>query len=530
MLAVSLLVAPAAAFTTRQAADLSPPPEALPLRQDLSICDLSNVDVDLTGPDDGTWRTGTVQATWSTSGSATLTDAGVWIHRLGDGWSLVDEEIDDDGHHPIEGLPDGEYWVYTWVRDEVTDCYAQAWNEVSFRVDGTPPDVDVREPVGAVGADPEITWCSDDRNPDHVDLAYRPAAGGSWTPIADNVTDTRDCRSYVWSTDDLPDGRYQVRVTARDRAGNADKGVSSTFMLDATEPRAAIDVPADGDHLEAGLDAIAGQALDDGSGIASSSLRLRSADGLYLEATTGSWIPTALDNPLAVDGDWRVAMPALPPGGYRATLTVEDAAGNLAEATVAFTVGDGGFDGSDPGQAPGGDGPPTVGPGDVTDLGDGRQAFDTMVGHEVVRRIEGTVDGPAAGIEVLVEDLDPASLSPPGAERVCAGFDLELVRNGTPVETEATVTVASPRCEQAGEQAVLYHRSEAGWEAFPAEPVGGDDERTYYQATVDGFSPFALGAEPVGGSSAVATLAIIVALGGVIAASVAGLVAGLSRD
>lgn len=530
MLAVSLAVAPAAAFTTRQAADLSPPPGALPLEQGLSLCSASTVDVDLTGPADGTWRTGPVEATWSTSGSAALTDAGVWIYRLGEGWTVVDEGIEDDGHHPIGDLPDGEYWVYTWVRDELTDCYAEAWNEVSFRVDGTPPSVDVRAPTGSVGAEATITWCSGEDHPDRVDLAYRTGTSTAWTTIATNVTDTPDCRSYDWSTGSLDDGRYRVRVTARDRAGNSDQGDSELFTVDRTDPTASIAAPMDGAHLEAGLDAVTGRADDDGSGVAAAHLRLRSADGRYLHATSGTWLPEIVGNPVAADGDWRLDLPALPPGGYRATLTVEDAAGNLAEATVAFTVGDGGAgNGTDPADPPG-DGPPTIGPDDVTDLGDGRQAFDLMVGHETVRRIEGVVDGPAAGVVVAVETLDPASLSPPGADRVCAGFDLQLTRNGTPIDASATITVTSPLCEQDGERPMLYHRGDAGWEAFPAEPVGGDAERSYYQATVDGFSPFALGAEAVGSGVSITFIAVVLGIGAVVAAATAGIVTGLSRQ
>lgn len=528
MLALVLASVPSAGFTTRQAAGLEAPSQALPIQQDLALCDLSTVDVSLTGPDDGTWQSSPVAAEWSTTGSAALTDAGVLYHRLGDGWTIVDERIDDDGHHPLGELPDGEYWVYVWVRDQVTDCYAEAWSEVSFRLDSQPPSVDVLEPRGIVGSDARITWCTSEEHPDSVDLAYRSRSESDWTPIEEGVTDTDDCRSYRWSTDGLADGRYRVRVTARDRAGNADDGLSRTFMVDATRPTALILAPADGDHHEAGLDAIVGDAVDDGSGVASTELRLRSADGRYLDATAGMWLRTAFDNRLATDGGWRLDLPALAPGGYRATLVVEDAAGNVDEATVAFTVGDGG-NGSGPGPLPGG-GTPIVGPDDVTDLGDGRQAFDLMVGDDVVRRVRGIVDGPAAGTAVDIRDLATDAVSPPSAERVCAAFDLSLQRDGTPVETEATLTVVSPRCEQPGERPVLYHRADAGWEAYPAETVGGDADRTYYKATVDGFSPFALGAEAVSGTSAIATIAIVLALGGIIAASVAGLVSGLSRD
>jgi len=58
----------------------------------------------------------------------------------------------------------------------------------------------------------DITWNAIYEEPVSIDLLYTANLGHSWNTIAANITNNG---SYMWDTDDVIDGKYQVKVVAR---------------------------------------------------------------------------------------------------------------------------------------------------------------------------------------------------------------------------------------------------------------------------------------------------------------------------
>src|SRR5439155_17262983 len=88
----------------------------------------------------------------------------------------------------------------------------------------------------------------------------------AWIKVVDDLEQS----GYVWDTTALPDGRYRVRVTASDAAGNAvgeertDQATSQPFTIDNTPPV----VSALAATARAGSVEVTGTAEDAGSGLA----------------------------------------------------------------------------------------------------------------------------------------------------------------------------------------------------------------------------------------------------------------------
>jgi len=86
-----------------------------------------------------------------------------------------------------------------------------------------------------------VTFAASDPDGDEVrvDLSLRPEGGGDWVVLAEDVADP----FFVFESRALPDGRYQLKVVARDDAGNPEGEALSAerllpvFEVDNTPPR-----------------------------------------------------------------------------------------------------------------------------------------------------------------------------------------------------------------------------------------------------------------------------------------------------
>lgn len=88
-----------------------------------------------------------------------------------------------------------------------------------------------------------VTWRASDDNSDtlHYSLAFRAKGSDSWLRLRDNMGETQ----LNFDTSQLPDGRYELRLTATDAAENPDAPLTDVkegleFQVDNTPPKIAI--------------------------------------------------------------------------------------------------------------------------------------------------------------------------------------------------------------------------------------------------------------------------------------------------
>lgn len=140
------------------------------------------------------------------------------------------------------------------------------------------------------------------------------AGAGAWTLVCAQPQSSFSC---AWETSVLPDGRYDVRVTATDTAGN-DGSTTAAVTLDNSAPAVRLVDP--GSPL-GGTVRLAAETTDATSGVAAVELRAAPAG-------TSSWttLCTATGAPWSCDADTRT----LPYGTYDLQAVATDLAGNSA--------------------------------------------------------------------------------------------------------------------------------------------------------------------------------------------------------
>jgi hypothetical protein len=100
-----------------------------------------------------------------------------------------------------------------------------------------------------------ITWRAHDDNGDSLrySLAFRRKGSETWLRLRDNLEET----SMNFDTSQLPDGRYELRLTATDAADNPESPLTDSregveFLVDNTPP--AVTAAADGDDVVVHVD------------------------------------------------------------------------------------------------------------------------------------------------------------------------------------------------------------------------------------------------------------------------------------
>jgi len=185
--------------------------------------------------------------------------------------------------------------------------------------------------AATLSGDVAISWDMEDPNDD--DLIFTPAFRGTgetnWKVLEEDTEDD----SYQWDTRTVPDGVYEVKVTASDAPSNtgtdakSHEKVSAFFTIDNTPPAVArfeVDLPAAG-RLTARV------VANDGSGrIRSASYSLDAGDWRAVGAADG--IIDSADESFAFEVD------NLAPGEHTLTVRVMDDAGNSAAAKKVVVV------------------------------------------------------------------------------------------------------------------------------------------------------------------------------------------------
>ncbi|MEM1108838.1 MAG: hypothetical protein AAGH99_09135 [Planctomycetota bacterium] len=177
-----------------------------------------------------------------------------------------------------------------------------------------------------------VNWEATDDNGDRLlyNLEFKPAAStAGWLPLAENLADT----SFEWDTRKVPDGRYQLRVSADDRLDNPGemaltaRRLADPILIDNTPP-AAGNLAIDLDGRTARVSSV---AVDTDSPIRSIAYTLDDAQeytpvlpaDLIYDSTTEAWSATLSD---------------LSPGGHTLTVRTLDARGNATYTSTLFEV------------------------------------------------------------------------------------------------------------------------------------------------------------------------------------------------
>src|SRR5207248_1182170 len=172
------------------------------------------------------------------------------------------------------------------------------------RIDNTPPTATLDDPGSLVRGTVALGSSTDDMGGSGIaSIAYQesPAGAGTWSDVPSS-----------WDTAAGPDGLFDLRVVATDRAGNTGVSAERTNVrVDNTAPTVSLASPGANVSGTVTLDATADDA--GGSGVASVVYE-------YAPAGTSAWVPTpaAWDTTLVSDGLYDL----------RATAT--DRAGNTA--------------------------------------------------------------------------------------------------------------------------------------------------------------------------------------------------------
>ena len=175
-----------------------------------------------------------------------------------------------------------------------------------------------------------VQWRASDPNGDALryEVHVRRVDEGAWIKVGDDLEST----SFSWDTGALPDGRYRLRVTASDAAGNplgeerTTEAFSEPFTVDNTPPR----VTSFTARGEAGAVTIDGRAEDDTSPLSRIEVAIDDQD----------WRTVTPEGGLADDRSlsFRARVPKVESGDHTVSVRAVDLAGNTATRAIRVTV------------------------------------------------------------------------------------------------------------------------------------------------------------------------------------------------
>nr|MBA3273859.1 hypothetical protein [Chthoniobacterales bacterium] len=176
-----------------------------------------------------------------------------------------------------------------------------------------------------------ITWVADDPNVDSLryTISFRSGSRAAWVLLKDDLAES----TYEWDTPTVPDGRYEVRVTASDTFANpAAQGksaarVSDPILVDNTAP-----VLSDIKSETKGKDVlISTKAVDRTSALYSFEYSVDSSKDWQAVLPSDS----ICDGP---EESVSFTLSGLKPGVHQVALRCTDASGNQALRAVTLTV------------------------------------------------------------------------------------------------------------------------------------------------------------------------------------------------
>ena len=201
-----------------------------------------------------------------------------------------------------------------------------------------------RSPEQAGGAKAYRLVAIQAKDPNGDDVAFtvefRRVGAGKWIPLAERLREPK----YVWDTRGVPDGAYELRVTASDAPSNPPASaltaarISDRLIVDNTAPvLGKVAVREAGDELT-----VSGEARDATSRIVGIHYAVDSADAwtavLPADGICDSSVEEFTFTPRSAD------LKALKPGVHWIAVKAEDLLGNVGHAGVRVTVKEAGGD------------------------------------------------------------------------------------------------------------------------------------------------------------------------------------------
>ncbi|MDQ3814260.1 MAG: Ig-like domain-containing protein, partial [Armatimonadota bacterium] len=166
--------------------------------------------------------------------------------------------------------------------------------------------------------------------------------GSTWVATATELPAT-GTTSWSFTLPALEDGRYALRATARDGAGNLSTPQSVDFWIDNVAPTLVVYYPKPDITYSYSVPDANGAVWDSGPGVAQVRSRLRRAsDGFYWNGS--GWVASQSELVAQLTFEetqtrWKTFFPPLESGGYTVQAIARDYVGNTAlSEVVPFTV------------------------------------------------------------------------------------------------------------------------------------------------------------------------------------------------
>lgn len=174
-----------------------------------------------------------------------------------------------------------------------------------------------------------ISWSSSDPNDDSLqfDLEYKSEVEEKWKMLEGNIKDKKE---YKWDTSGIPEGYYQVKITASDNIDNPadlalrEEKVSNTFLIDNTSPS----ILEFRKIVENNVLAISGSARDEMCNISK----------IQYAVNSGDWNTVfPVDNIFDSKEEYfTITIPDLSPEKLTIEIKAEDAEGNVGNKKIVF--------------------------------------------------------------------------------------------------------------------------------------------------------------------------------------------------
>ncbi len=207
-----------------------------------------------------------------------------------------------------------------------------------------PPKVKMAAGMSGFGSGEEATpppkynwvakWAASDPNNDTMtfDVYYRDLGAKRWLRLTKDITEP----FHIWDTRTVPDGKYEVRVVAKDSKSNPPGSDLSTariadpMLVDNTPPSAVIDSVEPKGVKTVRIAVTCRDALS------------RIADAAYNLDSDEKWIPLAADDGIFDSPEESVTFTIddLQPGEHRVAVRVADEQGNTRYVSRLINVAD----------------------------------------------------------------------------------------------------------------------------------------------------------------------------------------------
>lgn len=177
-------------------------------------------------------------------------------------------------------------------------------------------------------------WTAEDPNQDTLmyEVFYRQAGNSKWIRMAKELKEPM----HIWDTRTVPDGQYELKVTANDRGGNPpsstlqDARVSDPFLVDNTQPQVRIERTEKVGKAGAKIHAI---ATDEASAIAEAAYKVDSEEDSHAIIADDDVFDS-------IEEPFTILLQDLESGDHWVSIRVTDDSGNSRYVVCTVATGD----------------------------------------------------------------------------------------------------------------------------------------------------------------------------------------------